>query len=811
MNPELWREVDDILGEALELPAEKRKGFVNSRCTGRPELLAEVESILDAHAASDGFLPALTFAGGPASPVEAQDLRGRRIGAYLIVDEIGRGGMGAVYRARRADEQFEKIVAIKVLEPGRQTRQSLQHFESERKVLASLDHPNITRLLDSGVTADGIPFIVMEFVAGTRLEEYVREQLLSLPAKLRLFQSICAAVQFAHQHLIVHRDIKSENILVTADGTPKLLDFGIAKILAEAGLSPSGQTAHWQPMTLDSASPEQLRGEVVTTATDVYSLGILLYKLAAGHGPYDLAGRPLTEIVKTVCDAEPAPAGVSADLDAIIGKAMRKEPAERYATVAELSSDIERFLTELPVRAHNDSFRYVASKFLRRNWRWVAAGTAAAVLAAGGVAVIVWEARIANMERASAQRRFEDVRQLARSVLFEFHDGVASLPGSTKVRQLMVTRALEYLDRLAAESGQDQELALELAAGYERVGRVQGDPNLANLGDSTAALASMDKARALLAKVISGNEFAKRERARVGMAGLLETISSLRSSRGESAKAVDAARQALKLRESLRDEIPQSVDRQRGLANAHFALANALQGARSPEAEIHHARAIDIYESQLQADPENGDRQRSAALVHKVLGGHLLTQNPPGALPHLKRALELDEKRFAALPNDTIASIDVAIDLSQLAAFLSRTGRKAEALPYAMRSVQIRRQLHRADPKDARMQGRLVFALNLEGFIRSSLNQKNEARQLYQEAYQFASALAATDPSRADAQRNLLESASALFTLGGTCQLVPRIHSAMKALEVKDLANENDRKIYTSVRAALATRRCSEQ
>ncbi len=809
MNRDLWREVDEVLGEALELPAEKQKSFVETRCTGRPELLAEVLSILDAHSASDGFLPALTFAGGPASPVDAQDLRGRRIGAYLIVDEIGRGGMGAVYRARRADEQFEKIVAIKVLEPGRQTRQSLLHFESERKVLATLDHPNITRLLDSGVTGDGIPFIVMEFVAGTRVDTYCNDNLLSIPSRLRLFQSVCAAVQFAHQHLVVHRDIKSENVLVTNEGTLKLLDFGIAKILAEAGLSHTGQTAHWQPMTLDSASPEQLRGEVVTTATDVYSLGVLLYKLTTGRAPYDLAGRPLTEVVTTVCDIEPTPAGISEDLDAIIGKAMRKEPAQRYATATELSQDIERYLNERPVRAHNGSFRYVAHKFLRRNWRWVAAGSAATVLAAAGIAAIVWEARIANLERASAQRRFEDVRQLARSVLFEFHDGVASLPGSTKVRQLMVTRAIEYLDRLAAESGQDQDLALELAAGYERVGRVQGDPNLANLGDSAAALASMEKARTLLLKAFDGKDPVKRDRARTGMAGLLETISSLRLSRGEVPGAVNSAREALQLRETLRAEASENVARQSGLANAHFALANALQVARSPEAVSHRKQAVDIFEAQLAAVPDDSLRQRSAALAHKMLGGYFLEHDPPAALPHLERALALDEKRFAALPNDSVAPMDVAIDLGQLAAFLSRNGRKSDALPYAIRSVALRRKLLTADPKDARMQGRLVFALNLEAFIRSSLNQKADAKLLYQEAHQFAVALANADSSRTDAQRNLLESASALFTLNGPCQLIPQIRSAMKSLEAKQVATANDREIYASFETTLARRACA--
>src|SRR5262245_39139783 len=369
-----WQRIKGILDDALEAPAGERAALIAARCEGDEELRREVESLA---AAAEGWTFIDRPASGDPAPVYEEDRpphAGDRLGAYELLSELGSGGMGMVYLARRADDEFQKRVAIKLIRPGMASDFALQRFRSERQIAASLEHPNIARLLDGGATPDGKPYFVLEHVDGEPLTEYCDRRSLPIPERLRLFLEVCMPVMYAHQNLVVHRDIKPRNILVTPEGEPKLLDFGIAKLLDPEANEGAGETGTlFRMMTPDYASPEQIRGERITTASDVYALGVVLYELLAGKKPYAVTGNTPGELLRVVCERDPEKPSVTAnrrelrgDLDAIVGKAMRKEPERRYASVAAFADDIRNHMAGRPVLARRGTFVYRAGKFARR-------------------------------------------------------------------------------------------------------------------------------------------------------------------------------------------------------------------------------------------------------------------------------------------------------------------------------------------------------------------------------------------------------------------------------------------------------------
>ena len=305
MNPERWQQIRRVLDDAIATPEADRPALLDAACGGDLELRAEVESLLSSHQkAGTVFLrkPAVVLNAPMSDSGDEGGRVGRRVGVYRLVEQIGQGGMGEVYRAVRADGQYEKEVAIKFVRVGLDSRSVLERFRYERQVLASLDHPNIARLLDGGTTDEGIPYLVMELIEGIPLDQYCDASSLTVTERLRLFLQVCSAVQYAHQHLVIHRDIKPGNILVTKEGIPKLLDFGVAKILDPAA---SSQTTVANPMTPAFASPEQIRGEPITTSTDVYSLGVVLYQLLTGLSPYPKNTHAPHEFAHAICEYEP--------------------------------------------------------------------------------------------------------------------------------------------------------------------------------------------------------------------------------------------------------------------------------------------------------------------------------------------------------------------------------------------------------------------------------------------------------------------------------------------------------------------------
>lgn len=502
MDPESWQKVKELFAAAEELAAEDRPAFLDS--IDDPDLRSEVASLLEERELDEDLLEsnAIDLA---AKLSDNEQHKGQRFGHYTILRAIGHGGMGAVFLAERTDGEFHQRVALKLVRQTIADPAAEKRFRSEREILASLNHPYIAQLHDGGVSDTGVPYFAMEYVEGMQLVDYARHNQLSVKDKLKLILRVCSAVSFAHRNLTVHRDLKPSNIMVTADGDPKLLDFGLAKIVDE-NLSDQEQTATvYRAFTPGYASPEQVLGRTITTSSDVYSLGVVFYELLTGLKPFDLEGKGLEEIVRTIADKRPArPSSVNTDLsrhggdlDNIALKCLEYEPEQRYRSVEEFAGDIERFLDGHPILARPASFRYRAAKFLKRNKAGVASAAVVVITLLAAVCVSLWQARLAREERDRAERRFDDVRQLSNYLLFEITPKIEQLPGTTEARELLVKRASEYLDSLARESQDDTELRRELAAAYEKVGGLQGDPNKPNLGDFSGAISSYDKAYTL--------------------------------------------------------------------------------------------------------------------------------------------------------------------------------------------------------------------------------------------------------------------------------------------------------------------------
>jgi len=420
-DPERWRRLESLFFAALELEPGARSVFLNQSCGADPEMRLEVENLLGAAAKP------LTDLRRPvedaAREVVQDGATARRIGVYELVRLLGEGGMGLVYLARRADDQYRREVAIKLMHAGLgHNPDMLRRFRAERQILANLDHPNIARLLDGGITLEGSPYLVMEYIDGIAIDDYCRRTQLSIAERLRLFRIVCEAVEYAHRNLVVHRDIKPGNILVTSAGVPKLLDFGIAKLLnpEASDLTRMVTRTTGRLMTPEYASPEQVRGEPVSTATDVYALGVLIYELLVGRGPFKMDSASPLEVARAICEQEPVRPSTAArhnpavaalearslrgELDKIVIKAMRKEPVRRYASVSAFSDDLRRYLEGYPVAAAGGAWRYRAGKFIKRHKAGVgfAAAGVVAVLAFGIAMGIL--AHRAALERETAER-----------------------------------------------------------------------------------------------------------------------------------------------------------------------------------------------------------------------------------------------------------------------------------------------------------------------------------------------------------------------------------------------------------------------
>lgn len=737
MTPERWKQIESVFEQALEVPGENRVEFLKNNCNGDDELRREVESLLSSHAQAGSFIDKRSLFFSDEEVGENSEILspGELIGSYRILHEIGRGGMGAVYLAERADQQYEKQVAIKLIKRGMDTHAVLRHFRNERQILASFDHPNIARLFDGGTTDDGLPYFIMEYVEGVPIDQYCATHSISVVERLKLFCEVCAAVSYAHRHTVIHRDIKMSNILVTGEGRPKLLDFGIAKIL-QPGVGPEVLMTMTgvRPMTPEYASPEQVRGEPVTTASDVYSLGVVLYELLTGRSPYRFASRSPSDVAREITDTEPPrpstvvsssnqPSEVSnqrllrGDLDNIVLMALRKEPERRYQSVEQFSDDISRHLAARPVLARKDTVGYRAGKFVRRNKVATAAATLVFLSLLGGVIATTWEAQRAKAEKAQAERRFNDVRQLAHSVLFDYHDAIKDLPGATRVRERLVKDALNYLDSLAGEAAGDPGLQGELASAYERVGDVRGEPYAASLGDRRGALDSYFKSL----RIREGLVTAAPHDAQSGgaLAAIYQKIGNALLDTDDAARALDYLQKALAISSSLADEQSGQLESQRRLAGIHNDIGLALEERGDMAGALeHHRKATVLREQLLASNPRDPEARRDVSISYVNTGRALyFSGDIPGAIAINRKGIELREALVAQDPANADYRRLLAIGYQNDGDYRAQSGDINGALESFERKIALDQRSLAADPDNVQAQGDYSYSSERIGVL----------------------------------------------------------------------------------------------
>lgn len=697
MQAENWQQIKELLNEALLLTPSKRKDFL--RADGiTPEMRAEVESLIGFEDASADLmqLSAVEFSKDFVAD-DVESLSGHEIGPYRVIRELGQGGMGAVYLAERIDGKFQQRVALKLLKREMNTSALRRHFEQEREILASLEHPNIARLLDAGTSDDKVPFIAMEYVDGLPIDDYCNSRGLDLEARLELFRTVCAAVEYAHRNLVVHRDLKPSNVLVTNDGVPKLLDFGISKILSKGYEEADSATiTRMGVMTPSYASPEQLKREGVTTLSDVYSLGVILFELLSGHRPFEDKEHDLREIYGAVLEKDPVPPSslistgaqprpanpappnddsntrtrvdharrttpnpvslssqsIRGDLDNIVLKALRKEPERRYSSAGNLSEDINRHLHGLTVTARPNTFSYRASKFVGRNRAGVVAAAIVILAVIGGVATTLWQARVAQAERAKAEKRFNDVRKLANSYLFDVYPEIENLEGSLKAREKIITNALQYLDGLANEATGDLALQAELATAYEKIGDVQGALTNSSLGNIQAGLDSYAKAAQLREAVYQANpsDLESKEK----LAANYYTTARTLWNNSQTKEAEEAFEKSLKIRRELVAAKPDAVEYQNRLAVLLIDYgAIPVFNAQIPKALILFEEALSIVNKLRSQDPDNADFKKTQTRLLRVMSkAKGAAGDYEGALRGLAQAIEISHDLAKQFPND---------------------------------------------------------------------------------------------------------------------------------------------------------------
>jgi eukaryotic-like serine/threonine-protein kinase len=712
MDATRWQQLKTILEKALETAPDARPQYLHAACGDDAELRREVEDLLVFEEPETNLLEKSAFSilTEDAPLKNSKSFIGKQIGRYRIIRELGAGGMGAVFLAERADGSFHQRVALKLIRRGAVSDFVLRRFVTERQILASLDHPNIAHLIDGGTTEDDLPYFVMEYVEGANIIEFAKNRQLSLEERLDLFRQVCAAVAFAHQNLVIHRDLKPSNILVTGDGTPKLLDFGIAKLL-KAENTDETATQHFV-FTPEYASPEQIRGENLTTATDIYSLGVILYELLTDMRPFPFDGKNLAQMIQTVtCAVPPAPSAINnsklkiknvktrklnppsqipnpkslkGDLDNIALKALKKEPERRYSSVEKFSEDIRRFLKGLTVAARNDSLRYRAGKFISRNPLVVAALLIAVTALLGGIFIAGYQARIANAERAKAERRFNDVRQLANSFIFEVNEKIEESP--IKARALLVERAVEYLDRLATEAEGDESLQAELASAYEKIGDVLNERFSSGTGDTSGALENHQK--------------------------------------------------ALRIREKLHSTAPDNLQYNLSLASSYLKIADlSVTTGKTQAALENYQRAVSTIERARQNNPHDTNVRRELALAYGKLGqGILRSGSISESLEYYEKAAAMTAELAAENPSNIKFRHRVGVYKQYSAYALLEMGKETEALNHFAEAFEIERQLWENDRENVEHRRNLSIVEFWLGITFRKLRRFEESRRHHQNA-----------------------------------------------------------------------------
>ena len=715
MASDRWTRLVELFESALALPAGEREPWLRLQCGEDPGLFAEALSLLQAaDAESRASLP------------KELNLAGRRYGPWETVRLLGSGGMGSVLLVKRVDGDFEQSAALKLIAPHLAGPYFLERFRAERQILAHLNHPNITKLLDGGVAEDsGVPYLVMEFVDGLAFDHFADTHKLSLPARLQLFLQVCDAVEFAHRNLVIHRDLKPGNIMVeTATGIPKLLDFGTARLMPTAGAEDANPTLY-RLVTPRYASPEALRHAPITTQADVFSLGVLLYEQVTGAWPFGnpttpadaveritsgLLSSPDSTITPQVAESRSSSLrdlrrAVRGDLTKILSKATRPDLAHRYQSVAEFAADIRAYLAGKPVSAQNPTPWYRASKFLRRHWL---PASAVAALAIGLTAAAIYSYREANRTLAANST----LRIISSTLLKDLNLTIQEIPGSTAAQKLLVSRLVPVLDKLTLQAGSDDPVRLDLAEALRELGDLQGNPYSQNLGDLKGALETFEKARQITAASLLAhpNDLPTIEAHALVSRSLGETLFAS----GATALSLPHLQQSLASREKILQLLgPQKTTPAHlaEAASAHAGLGDLLgqpgtASLRKPaEAAQHYAQATELSGQALQLDPSFKRSQRSQVITKMRLGDVTLYTAPARSLAYYQQALA-DLTRFAI---ENTPRMEQSLN-RKLGEANFGLGRITDAERYYRQAITITESLLRTDPADARARFDLATA-----------------------------------------------------------------------------------------------------
>ncbi|MDE3168331.1 MAG: protein kinase [Acidobacteriota bacterium] len=711
MTSEELQRLRKAFEQLLAAPQQERTAILRELSGSEPVFADELQRMLAAHSKPDSLMDQPAVNSAHAASAQPATRTGSRVGPYVLEKELGRGGMGVVYQATRADGTFQRRVAIKILRRDRNGDVFLDRFQRERQILAQLNHPHIAAILDGGATSEDEPYFVMEYVDGVPITAYCDSHGLSVDRKLDLFLQICDAVQHAHRSLTIHRDLKPGNILVTEAGAVKLLDFGIAKLIDAESPLPDEAALTAAILTPRYTSPEQVRREPVTTSADVFALGILLYEITTGVHPFGRKDTLPHEVMRAICeDDPPAPSTVAprdsrhlrGELDAIVLTALRKQAAWRYPSVEQLADDVGRYRRGWPVLAKGNSASYRLRKFARRQWLPLTAATLLLFLLIAGIVSTKRQARIADdarqsaehlraqaeQERASADReriaaeqagriaaeqqslaetrtkeveierqrerkRYGEVRSLTSSVLFDLYDGIRDLAGSTTARRLIVAKAQQQLELLSADSGNDIGVQRDLAAAYERMGELRVDPHRPNKKDAAAAL--------------------------------------------------DAYTHAIELRKAIARRVEAVPADRRDLALSMAKLGDGqYYAADVKQALVSYQEAWELAQSLLRADPGNPSLRRAVAQVgERRCFGVLASGNSGGAIESCRDAVATSSILAKEMPDDVEVQRIMASDEGSYANALRLSGKPQDAAVEARQALEALHHLEILAPNNA--------------------------------------------------------------------------------------------------------------